>query len=315
MCDIFRSLGNSLDLVDVLSTFDRKLRSLICYDAISVHLVDQARLTAAYAEGDDVANLLASAGHLDLLLRVVVERQAALNEECGRPCPLQIALVFPIENASAVIGILALYRRDLLQPFSDDHLDLLHVLNAKLCASIENARKFQLAAESAATDPVTHLANCRSLFEHLDAEVARARRGETRLAVLQCSIGGWDESDRFCLPESVRHESGRHAFEKVVLRLRESCREYDFTAQSGEDLVLVLPGFGPSGFAEKRGLIRNIVEEAGLSVGLPLFAVVGAAFYPEDGRDTEDLLAESSRRLNLAKRVASGVDHAAASLE
>ena len=305
MCDLFRSLGNSLDLVDVLSTFDRELRRLICYDAISVYLADHARLTPAYAAGDGITNLLASAEDLNLLLRVAVERQPSLNEHSPIPCPFELALLFPVETATAVIAILALYRRDSRQPFSNDHLDLLGALSAKLSASIQNAQKFQLAAESAAADPVTGLANGRSLFQHLDAELARARRGETRLALLQCSIEGWDESHRLSSPESARH-----AFEKVAGRLRESCREYDFAARTGDDLVLVLPGFAPSDFAEKRELIQHIVEEAGLSAGLPLFAAVGAAFYPEDGRDTEDLLAESARRLNLAKRFNSGGEHA-----
>jgi diguanylate cyclase (GGDEF)-like protein len=296
MCDLFRSLGNSLDLVDVLSTFDRELRRLICYDAISVHLVDDGRMTPAYAAGDDIANLLASAEDAELLAAVAVKRQPAVNQLCREQGGLELALLFPVNNAAAVTAILALYRRH-SQPFSYEDLDLLGELSAKLSASIENARKFARAAESAATDPITGLANGRSLFERLDAELKRARRGATRLAVLQCSIGGLDESSR---------RLSDHAFQKVAARLRESCREYDFPARTGDDLVLVLPGFGPSDFTEKRGLIQRIVEETGLTVGLPLFAAVGAAFYPEDGPDTEDLLTESARRLNLAKRAASG---------
>ena len=66
---------------------------------------------------------------------------------------------------------------------------------------------------------------------------------------------------------------------------------------------------GSLGPAEKRQLIQSVVEEAGLNAGLPLLATVSAAFYPEDGRDTEDLLAESARILNLAKRVNSGGGH------
>lgn len=298
MCGLFRSLGNSLDLVDVLSTFDRELGKLICYDAISVHLVDNGRVTPAYASGGDIATLLAGAEHAELLAAVAVKRQPAVNQLCHGHGDLKLALLFPVDNATTVTAILTLYRRH-SQPFSSDDLDLLAELSEKLSVSIENARKYSRAAESAATDPITGLANGRSLFERLDAELARARRAPTRLAVLQCSIGGLDES-------SPRLSD--HAFEKVAARLRESCREYDFPARTGDDLVLVLPGFGPSDFTEKRGLIQRIVEETGLTVGLPLFAAVGAAFYPEDGPDTEDLLTESARRLNLAKRAASGQD-------
>jgi diguanylate cyclase (GGDEF)-like protein len=292
--NLLRSLGNTLDLVDVLSTFDGELRRLISYDAISVHLVEGARLTPAYAAGPDIAKLLADPETADLLIRTMVERQPAVNE--ALIFPLENA---PLENASAVVAILALYRR--CPPyFSDDDLDVLDLLSMKLSASIENARKFQLAAGSVAVDPVTGLGTGRSLFQRLDAEIARSRRSKTQLAVLHCSIEGVDESNRL----------GSQALEKIATRLRESCREYDFPARSGDDLVLVLPGFGPSDFEEKRRLIERAVEDVGLSAGLPLFATVGAAFYPQDGRDADDLLAESARRLNEAKRVHAGGEHA-----
>jgi diguanylate cyclase (GGDEF)-like protein len=303
LCDLLASLGNSLDLENVLSTLDRELRRLVFYDAISLHLMDDARLAPAYAAGHDTANRLASSEDLDLLIRVAVGRQPAVNELCRRPGSLDFALVFPVENATSVVGVLALYRCH-SQPFSSNDVDLLKLLSVKLSASIENAQKYRLAADSAAADPVTGLANVRWLFQHLDAELARARRGKAELAVLQCSIGGLEESNRLSSPVATHH-----AFEKVTARIRESCREYDFSARSGDDLVLVLPGFGPSDFAEKRGLIQKIVEETGLSAGLPLFATVGAAFFPEDGRDTEDLLAESARRLNLAKQFEHGGGH------
>jgi diguanylate cyclase (GGDEF)-like protein len=302
LCDLLASLGNSLDLVDVLSTLDRELRKLVYYDAISVHLAEDARLAPAYAAGYDASRRLGGQEEMDLLIRVAIDRRPAVNEICRGPESLDYSLVFPIENASAVIGILALYRRH-AKPFSRDEVDLLKLLSLKLSASIENAQKFQLAADSAATDPATGLANRRWLFQQLDAELARARRAKTGLGVVHCSIGGLQESNRLASPDSARR-----AFETVTVRIRESCREYDFSARSGDDLVLVLPGFGPADLVKKRELIQRIVEETGLSAGLPLFANVGAAFYPQDGRDTEDLLAEASRRMNMAKRFDSGTE-------
>jgi len=294
MCDLFRCLGNSLDLVEVLSTFDLELRRLLGYDAIAVHVVDNGRLVPAYAAGSGLENLLAYTDDIDALLGVAVERQPLID---GR------ALVFPLENPTAVIALLTLYRYG-APCFNAQDLDLLDMLSVKLTAAIENALRFQAAAESATLDPVTGLANGRSLFERLDAELARARRAGTRLAVLQCSIEGFAEGNRLCSAESARY-----ALKKIATRIRESCREYDFSARIDNDLMLVLPGLGPSELAEKRALIQRVVEDAALTVGLPLCATVSAAFYPEDGRDTEDLLAESSRMLNLAKRIHAGGGH------
>ncbi len=209
----------------------------------------------------------------------------------------ETALVFPIErgtgDARRVTSILVLHR-DGHAIFSDHDVQILHTLAPKLAASIENARQFRRAEKLIPVDPSTGIANTRSLFVRLDAELARARRSQSTLAVLTCSVHGFDQSGRLCSDAATRS-----AFEKVAGKLRENCREYDFTARSGDELVLVLPDFRREFVQEKRGLIQKIVEDAGVNAGLPLFAVVGAAFFPDDGTDAEDLLACASNRSRL----------------
>ena len=49
----------------------------------------------------------------------------------------------------------------------------------------ENAMKYQQAKSSATTDYLTGLPNARSLFLHLDSEIARCKRGGVPLHVLR----------------------------------------------------------------------------------------------------------------------------------
>ena len=300
LSDLFRNLGNSLELEEILSTLDQELRRLIRYDGLSVHLVDSTGLTTAYATGRDIA-WLDTRDCQGILETVALERRPAVQNSSQEPCRNSAALWFPVEqpekHADRVTAVLVL-RRTGEGGFTDQDLGIVRAVAPKLASSIENARRYQRAAQLVESDPLTGLANVRSLFQRLDAELARARRCRNPLAVLQCSIDGFDRSGRLCSPSDTQN-----AFEKVALKLRESCREYDFTARSGDDLVLVLPGFRHEFLAEKCSTIRKSVEEAGMSAGLPLFVAIGAAFFPQDGTDAEDLLAAAAEQVTLARQL------------
>lgn len=262
LCDVFRQLGNSLDLAETLSTLDAELRRLVRYDTMSVHLVEDGRLTPAYAAGPGFQVL----GALELnvgsgLLGSVAEtRHPVLNGGPDGSRGLTTALAAPLEWRGRVTAVLALYRTG-PDPFAAEDLELVSALAPKLAASMDNAQRFSRA----------HQAWERVLFERLDAEVARARRAGDRLAVVVCQVEGLD-------PEGA-------AAARIAGELRHLCREYDFVAGSGDSLVMVLPGFGPAGMVEKQARIHSVFQRAGLA------AAIGAAFLPEDGSDAEDLMA------------------------
>ena len=300
ICDLFRILGNSLDLGETLSSFDRELRRLLVYEAISLHVVENGRLLPAYAAGEEfatLASLEASLGEGFLGLAAGT-RRPALNCRPDKVCGLGLALVIPLDHGGAVTSVLALYH-DGSRAFSAADLDTLLAVAPKLAAAVENARTHQAAAQLAGFDPLTGALNARAMFQRLDAELARTRRLREPLAVLQCTIEGLDESEPAL---------SRRVLRQVAAGLREGCREYDAVAWTGGDFVLVLAGFTPADLEEKRERIQRAVEEVGFSAGLPLAAGVGAAFFPEDAPDAEGLLAAAAERLQEARRVAPGME-------
>jgi GGDEF domain-containing protein len=72
----------------------------------------------------------------------------------------------------------------------------------------------------------------------------------------------------------------------------------------GDEFALVLPGFQIEHLSKTLSALERVAVESGLAVcGERLIDIsVGAAFYPENGSDTEGLLAEAERRMYLAKR-------------
>ena len=81
--------------------------------------------------------------------------------------------------------------------------------------------------------------NARSLFLHLDRELARCKRENIRqLAVMVCDLDGFKQiNDRF------GHLAGNRVLRLFAQALKHSCREYDYVARmGGDEFVVVAPG-------------------------------------------------------------------------
>ena len=98
---------------------------------------------------------------------------------------------------------------------------------------------------------------------------------------------------------------GNKVLRAVGAALRESCREYDYVARmGGDEFVLVLPASDCESIQRRIGELREIGGHAGCAVagGAGLTISIGEAFFPADGSDAEQLLAEADRRMYLNKR-------------
>ena len=302
LVELLGLLGGSLDLEATLADLDRGLRRLIQYGAIAVHLVEDGRLTPAYSAGTEtlrMAALQAPTG-LELAARAIQTRLPVVHSPPRQQPGEPVALALPLEQFGDVVAVLALYRNP-DSAFSTGDLATMTSLGPKLASTIANACQYRRVEHLAGTDKVTGLADRRSLFRRLDAELARARRVRQPLAVAALAIEGLEQEGAVCDPSCLRRAAA-----SIAAALREGCREYDFVARSGDEFVLVLAGFRPADLADKQQRLARLVEEIGLSAGLPLSAACGAAFFPGDGADAEDLLAAAAQRLYLARKVSSG---------
>ena len=76
----------------------------------------------------------------------------------------------------------------------------------------------------------------------------------------------------------------------------------------GDEFVVVLPGYPAEAVHAKVRILSGIATEAGrlLPGDDPLSMSVGAAIFPDDGLDAEQLLAEADRRMYVAKQQRKG---------
>jgi diguanylate cyclase (GGDEF)-like protein len=217
-----------------------------------------------------------------------------------RNTELRSALAVPLSGVNGSVGVLALYQSE-IDAFTNDHLRILQVITSKVALSIENAIKFRQVEDSSTSDFLTGLPNARALFMHLDKEVARCQRESSTLVVMVCDMDGFKQiNDRF------GHMEGDKTLKLFANMMRETCREYDYVARmGGDEFVIVAPAIPAEAVLEKAELLSDLARHAGRAVcGSDLLSLsVGAAFYPEDGTDVEQLLAEADRKMYVVKQL------------
>ena len=309
--ELTQDLGNSLSLHETLSVLDSRLQRLVPYDAIAIYIRRGGVLAAEYANGENFRVLAALqipvgkglSGWVAETGKPIINGNPSVEpgfvRNSGDAAPLGSALAVPLQGMQGVIGVLALYRSE-RDAFAKDDLRVLLAVNLKVSLAIENALTYRQAEITATTDALTNLPNARSLFLQLDAELARAKRLQSKLGVLVCDLDGFKQiNDRY------GHLEGNRVLKSVADGLRENCREYDYVARmGGDEFVMLVPGLRPQDLPEKLAKLDRMVNQAGYEVcgDYSLSISAGAAFYPDDGLDAEELLAEGDRRMYRFKQ-------------
>ncbi len=149
----------------------------------------------------------------------------------------------------------------------------------------------------ALTDPLTGIANRRSLLTRADYEIARHKRGERSFAFVMLDLDGFKLlNDRF------GHAAGDELLCDVAASLRGAIRAQDTVARIGGDEFCVLaPETDAVGTLRLVARIADAVGEATAGVET-LRASIGVAIFPEDGITGPELFRAADERLLDAKR-------------
>ncbi|HYO42273.1 MAG TPA: GGDEF domain-containing protein [Candidatus Limnocylindrales bacterium] len=205
----------------------------------------------------------------------------------GADLPLVVASSGSVE---ACVGVLTF-------GWAGDHVvdteqEMMLVAVADLAAAaIATFRTSSMAEERAEwlervalTDPLTGLANARTVTRVLDLEVARAQRQGTEVSLVLFDVDAFRE-----LNAEAGARAGNHVLRQVAAVLAESVRLVDTIARTGGDeFVLVAPG--PAGVTVARRVLDGVATLD--STGDHAVTVSAAvARFPQDGADAETLLA------------------------
>jgi len=309
--ELSQDLGNSLSLDETLSLAAMRLRKLVPYDSIVAFLRKGDMLLPEFVAGDHFRQLASLeipigtglCGWVAQNVRPIINGNPAVEKgfvhDPKNPSEPRSALVVPLEGVTGLVGVLALYQTA-VDAFSSDHLRILQVISSRVALFVENALKYREAESSATIDYLTGIANARALSLHLEQELARCRREGSSLAVMVCDLDGFKQiNDRF------GHLAGDKVLKQFAMSLTSMCREYDYVARmGGDEFVIVSPNMTPAAVGDRSGAFSDLAQRAGRDMcGATFLSLsLGAAFYPHDGIDAEQLLAEADRAMYAAKR-------------
>ncbi|MDP2344502.1 MAG: diguanylate cyclase [Deltaproteobacteria bacterium] len=298
-------LGSTLDKAALLERLSRVIREKLGRPDFLIYLVveaedHEARLEVVRASGlldrDDVrgrrfrvgegiTGLVAETGAPLLVhdLRDPFARTATPPAVQTPPMIEEGSLVaVPMLHKGRVVGVFEFYDPR-IGAFDDDDGKLLEALGAQAAMAVVNADLYQTTLELSVTDSLTKLMNRRALNRLLDAELERARRFNTPLAVLMLDVDHFKQYN-----DRMGHLMGDDALKGVALALSQSVRKVDAVARfGGEEFCVVLPRTDEvAGMEVAEKLIKAVRAldlPGGSSQPLGRMSIsVGVAVYPDD---------------------------------
>ena len=174
-------------------------------------------------------------------------------------------------------------------------------LAALAALAVDRARLASTATERsewfermAHTDPLTGLANERTVGRILELEVARAGRQGSEVSFAIFDVDDFQATNR-----EGGNEAGDDVLRRVASALAESVRLVDTVGRiGGDEFVLVAPG--SAGMMVAQRIVAAIAAQPPVA-GRPISVSAGVARFPSDASDVETLIAAAKDGLAKAR--------------
>ena len=179
--------------------------------------------------------------------------------------------------------------------------ETLTALASLAAVAVDRARLASTAAERsewfermAHTDPLTGLANERTVGRILELELARAGRQGSEVSFAMFDVDDFQATNR-----EGGHEAGDDVLRQVAAVLAESVRLVDTVGRiGGDEFVLVAPGSAGTMVAQR---ILDGIASLPAVAGRPVTVSAGVAHFPADGTDAAELIAAATEGLARAR--------------
>ncbi len=168
-------------------------------------------------------------------------------------------------------------------------------------ALLDNAKLFDQVRQLAVTDPLTGLANYRTLINVMESEMQRSRRTGRPFAILLLDLDGLK-----AINDQHGHLVGSRAICRLSNVLRVQSRAMDTAARYGGDEFAVV--LVEAGMEAATSVSRRICERLETDGEFPQVTVsVGAAVFPRDGNTIDALFNAADRALYGMKGHSDGI--------
>ena len=299
--EIAQALGCSLGVSDAMALIQDKVSRLVPFVTCALFLGDdQDGYVCRYAQGPGTEALFKweprSWSEISLRVPACADGRGAHGEELTSllPCPLRFE--------GRLIGGLVIYH-SVPSCFTDEHRRVLGRVTEQAAAVIFNSTRFEQTQHESHTDPLTGLANRRSLDRQFETGLAHASRTRSSIGVVVLDLDRLKE-----INDTYGHEAGDRALRTIGSVLKATVRQHDLCARfAGDEFVVVLWECPPEHEARRVQELQNAVAahpfEPRPGVRLSLSISAGPARFPDDGHTFDELLAVADERMYRDKAV------------
>lgn len=191
------------------------------------------------------------------------------------------------------------YEEKTITPLKDEHNNIVHFVSTgkDITERMDTQKQLQHMAHH---DPLTNLANRTLLLAHLDKALAQAQRDKCMVALMFFDL------DRFkTVNDSLGHSMGDHLLKTIAQRLHECVRGGDIVSRlGGDEFTVMLPVIRK--IEEPAHVAQNLLDTLRQPIvinGHEIFctASIGITLYPDDAKNTEELLKNADLAMYRAK--------------
>lgn len=299
--EIAQALGCSFGVTDAMALIQEKVNRLVPFATCALFLGDDTDGYACrYAHGPGTEALYKwepkSWSEISLRVPSCADGRGAHGEELTSllPCPLRFE--------GRLIGGIVVYH-SVGNCFTDEHRRILGRVSEQAAAVIFNSTRFEQTQHESHTDPLTGLANRRSLDRQFETGLAHAARTKSSIGVVVLDLDRLKE-----INDTYGHEAGDRALRAIGSVLKATVRQNDLCARfAGDEFVVVLWDCPPEHEARRVQELQNAVAahpfEPRPGVRLSLSISAGPARFPNDGHSFDELLAAADERMYRDKAV------------
>ncbi len=166
---------------------------------------------------------------------------------------------------------------------------LISAMSEEIALALHRARLYEQSQQLAFTDPLTGLANHRSLQENLKKILEEAKKTGGMVSVIMLDIDHFRQFN-----EKFGHDIGDLALKTVANAIHQSVRSIDHCSRyGGEEFTVILPKtpYDIAQLVAER--VRQAIAAATLQIGaeeMHITASLGYASFPQQAKKQEELL-------------------------
>lgn len=245
----------------------------------------------------------------DELMKCLRARQCAVirhvsneNQAFFRQLGVNEFIAAPIRRDNRISALLYADNYQSQQPLSAQMLNEITPIANELSSALINAKQFEREKFKAANDPLTGLANKRTIIAYLD-------HCFNRETIRNSLVIGFIDIDKFKqINDSCGHPTGDIALKVVADILLDTMRRGDFVGRyGGEEFLFALHNISPAGAFLLAERIRKKVEHKGLIFKqrfnhCPLTVSIGLAHCLLQHKNSQELVAAADNAMYQAKR-------------